>query len=151
MNPSHSFESLAGVFPGVTTVAEVTLRFGPPAVSDSSDGGLYLSFEKRGIHVIVAAAHRDAADPLVDEVRFNQPSKDELPCGVRIGQSQDKAIKAVRRSYRITDEYDDAVYFRPSARDDLLASVEFRDAGVVVGVELMYQSADSVHTLDRAM
>jgi hypothetical protein len=143
MDPSHVFESLAGVRPGRSTVGEVASRFGPPAASEASDGGLFLSFEGRGVHLIVYRDQRGADDPVVAEVRLTPPSAHELPCGVRVGQLQAEALCAVRRSYRITDEYEDAVYFRPSARDDLLASVEFLDAGVVVSVELMHHPCDS--------
>jgi hypothetical protein len=143
MSTSHSFDSLAGVQPGVTTVSEVTSRFGPPVVSEASEGGLFLNFPAHGIAVIVNSIQCGNADPVIDEVRLTSPDAGELPCGIRVGQPQSAALETVRRFYPITDEYEDAVYFRPSLRDDLLASVEFLDAGAVVCLELMRKQQDS--------
>ena len=143
MDPSGAFDSLAGIRPGRSTVSEATSRFGMPAASDASDGGLFLSFEGSGVHVIVRREDRGARDPVVAEVRLTAPSVEELPCGVRVGQTRADALGAVCQSYSVTDEYEDAVYFRPTARDDLLASVEFLDTGVVVSVELMCRPSDS--------
>ena len=136
MDPLLQFESLAGVRPGDSTVGQVSARFGMPKVSKASDDGSWFRFEGVGVLVFVDCAQRDAADLIVDEVHLVPPNTDELPCGVHLGQPQTDALEAVRRSYRITDEYEDAIYFRPSARDDLLASVEFLDSGVVVSIEL---------------
>lgn len=141
MDPSHAFESLAGLSPGRSRVGEAVARFGSVVNSEESEGGLFFSFNARGLHLIVYQDQRDAPDPVVAEVRLTPPSVEELPCGVRIGQPQAAALDAVRRSYRVVDEYEDAVYFRPSARDDLLASVEFLRAGLVVSIELIHQHA----------
>lgn len=142
MDPSHAFESLAGLYPGRSRVSEAVARFGSVVVSEESEGGLFFSFDALGLHLIVYREQRDASDPVVTEVRLTPPSVEELPCGVRVGQPQAAALEAVRRSYRVTAEHEDSVYFQPSARDDLLASVEFLRAGMVVSVELMHQPPD---------
>ena len=140
MDEPHAFESLAGIRPGQSTVGAVTARFGTPITSEASDGGLLLAFERLGIHLVVYQDQRSAPDPLVSEVRLTAPSTEALPCGVRLGQLRAEAINAVRCCHRVTDEYEDAIYFRPAARDDLLASVEFLTTGAVASMELMYES-----------
>lgn len=137
MEQSQAFESLVGIYPGVTTVSHVTARFGAPETSPASDDGLLLEYVDSGVVIFVAAADCGASDPIVDEVRVTSGAAGELPCGVRIGQPQAEAIDAVRRAYRVKDEYDDSVYFWPSERDDLLACVEFWESGVVEDFELM--------------
>lgn len=139
MDPSHAFEALAGIRPGNSTVSEVASHYGSPTVQDTSDGGLFFSFGDRGVHVIVDSRHRAVTDPVVTEVRLTLPYPDEVPGCLRLGQPRTDATEAVRRSFLVTDEYEDAMYFRPSARDDLLASVEFLSAGVVVSIELIHQ------------
>lgn len=142
MNPLHAFDSLADIRPGESTVAHAASRFGSPSICECSDGGWFFSFENHGVQVIVDPIHREDPDPVVSEVHLSSPNVEQLPNGVCLGQSQSDALNAVRRSYEITDEYEDAVYFRPTARDDLLASVEFLRAGVVVRIELMYCPID---------
>jgi len=133
----NDFDQLAGICPGVSTVREVTSRFGAAARSEASEGGFLLHFESYGICIVVARAERDAPDPLVDEVLLTAPSERKLPCGIGVGHDKADALAMLKRSYRITDEFDDAIYFLPCSRDDLLASVEFRAEEVVVGLELM--------------
>lgn len=122
---NHSFRSLAGIHPGVTRLQEVTRRFGDALVSEASDGGHFFTFARLGVHVSVAYPQKDLADPVVDEVRLSPPSLEALPCGICLGQNKWNALETLRGLYRITDEYTDAVYFRPDTRDDLLACVEF--------------------------
>jgi hypothetical protein len=137
MDQLQSFESLVGGRLGSSTVSEVAARFSMAVVSDTSDGGLFFSFERHGAHVIVDMARRDAADPVVAEVRLTAPCADALPCGIRMGQGKADTLGVLRQRYTVTYEYEDAVYFRPSSRDDLLAPVEYMGEDVVVSMELM--------------
>jgi hypothetical protein len=135
-----SFESLAGVRPGVSTLSTAVARFGPAVVSESSDGGWFFSFERQGIHIIVDRGQCAAADPVVSEIRLTPPSIELLPCGSRVGQGRAEAVESVRRAYRVRVEYDDAIYFFPGNDPRLLASVEFSKDGVVTSIELMHKA-----------
>jgi hypothetical protein len=141
MDSSHVFVSLSGIEPGISKISQVTSRFGLASIFESSDGGLCLDFDKVGVTLFVSPQQRDCGDPLVDEVHLRPPSVERLPCGVFIGQLQSDALEMVWRSYEVTVEYEDAVYFLPSTRGDLLASVEFRHTGTVVEIELMANPA----------
>lgn len=131
------FESLTGIAPGTSTVAQAVAALGTPTASEASEGALLLAFPAHGVDVFVDRADRAAADPVVDEVAITPRCALRLPCGVYLGQPRADAVAILRMSYQVTDEYDDAVYFRPCSRADLLAPVEFRDGPAVVRIELM--------------
>lgn len=137
MKTSFAFDSLVGLTPGVSKVGEAMARFGTASVSECSNNGWYYNFGGQGVFIVVDELNRDAADPVVDEVFLAPPFRYELPCGVHLGQQKEDAIAIVRRHYTVTAEYEDSIYFLPTARNDLLASVEFWDQPIVVGIELM--------------
>src|SRR6476620_8326418 len=100
-------------------------RFGSATHVIGSEDGQFVRVEAYGVHAFVDRVHRDDSDPVVSEVRLTSPSTEALPCGVRLGQKKAEALEVLRRAYQVIVEYDDSIYFRPSARHDLVASVEF--------------------------
>jgi len=134
MRPAMDFESLSGVYPGISPLDDVLRRFGEPIISNTSGGGQRYVF-REGIEVFVCGG-TNTSNPPVSEVRWTAPCTHTLPCGVRIGQGKAEAIASLRKCHEVIDEYEDAIYFRPSPIAALVASLEFRSEDVVVGIEL---------------
>jgi hypothetical protein len=141
MSDSLWFESLADIYPGNCTLKDATCRWGTPQVSESSDGGLFFTFPEHGVRVSVASNSMDNPQAIVEEVAIIPPYGGTLPCSIGLGHPKLDALRVIRQSYLIADEYEDAVYFRPSCNPQLLASVEFMEKDVVVLIELMHYSS----------
>src|SRR5262249_51364981 len=97
----------------------------------------WLLFPHLGIKVLIAAEDRASADPVVDEIAVNSPSGTRLTCGVFLGQPREDATATIQKTFVVTHEYEDAVYFQGCARACLSACVEFNGAGLVKEIGLM--------------
>jgi hypothetical protein len=140
MNDSLKIESLADLFPGKSTLEDATLRWGTALVSPSSDGSLFYTFSEQGIRLHAVSESDDDQQAVIDEVAIIPPYAGTLPCGVALGDSKLAALQAIRQSYQVTDEFEDAIYFRPSGNSQLLAAVEFMKEEVVLLIELLHYS-----------
>lgn len=149
-----SFRSLAGVEPGVTTQAEVREQFGEPEkvsktknipkhIAGGDPGGdLVWDYETRGITLHIYSDRLEMPNPIIDEVRVYSPFTAVLPCGLHIGQSISLARSIIASMFLLTEEYEDAIYFKTSNDEALVACVENWDAEEIVAIELMYRRVE---------
>lgn len=142
MAPQQQFDALLGLRPGITLLNEALACFVGDFCEqdDTTDGGRVFNFPDRGVRLFSRRGQCSAPQAVISAVHLTVPCEAEIPCGIRLGTSKAEALAIVRGAYPVIAEHQDAIYFQPTACDDLRASVEFWDEDVVVGIELFASS-----------